>query len=69
MMISALERAGKEVVDVRLKDGDHSLTQQDNRIAFFQAMDAFLLTHLGVGEAAVAYTPSDPPEQEVSDNQ
>ena len=60
IMISALERADKDVTEVRLKDGDHSLTQQNNRLEFFKAMDAFLLTHLGLGTGAVAYTlPND----------
>ncbi len=48
-MISALERAGKEVVEVELPDGDHGLSLERNRIAFFQAMDEFLQKHLGLG--------------------
>ena len=61
IMISALERAGKDVTEVRLKDGDHSLTQQNNRIAFFEAMDDFLMKHLGLGAGALAYTPAEQP--------
>lgn len=48
-MITALKRAGKAVVEVRLEDADHYLTHERHRLAFFKAMDAFLLEHLGPG--------------------
>lgn len=48
-MISALKRAGKDVVEVEVEDGDHGLTLERHRIVFFQAMDAFLRKHLGLG--------------------
>ena len=57
-MISALKRAGKEVVEVELVDGDHGLTLERHRIAFFQAMDAFLQKHLGLGPVPSSETAS-----------
>jgi len=48
-MISALKRAGKNVVEVELEGGDHGLTLERHRIAFFRAMDEFLQKHLGLG--------------------
>lgn len=48
-MIAALRRAGKGVVEVKLEDADHYLTHERHRIAFFQAMDAFLIENLGLG--------------------
>ncbi|MBI1179596.1 MAG: prolyl oligopeptidase family serine peptidase [Alphaproteobacteria bacterium] len=48
-MVAALRRAGKEVVEVKLDDGDHYLTLERNRLAFFQAMDKFLVGNLGLG--------------------
>ncbi len=48
-MISALRRAGKTVVDVKLEGGDHHLTLAANRIEFFEAMDKFLTENLGLG--------------------
>ncbi|MGE4058915.1 MAG: alpha/beta hydrolase family protein [Sphingomonadales bacterium] len=48
-MIAALKRAGKDVVEVELRDGDHGLSLENNRMAFFEAMDAFLQSHLGLG--------------------
>lgn len=48
-MISALKRAGKNVVEVELEAGDHGLTLERHRIVFFQAMDEFLQKHLGLG--------------------
>ncbi len=49
-MISALRRRDKEVVKVKLEDGDHYLSKAANRLKFFQAMDAFLQKHLGLGQ-------------------
>jgi dipeptidyl aminopeptidase/acylaminoacyl peptidase len=48
-MIAALKRAGKDVVEVKLEDGDHRLSLERNRLAFFEAMDGFLQKHLGLG--------------------
>jgi dipeptidyl aminopeptidase/acylaminoacyl peptidase len=48
-MIAALKRAGKDVVEVELPDGDHSLSLERNRLTFFVAMDGFLQKHLGLG--------------------
>ncbi|MBI1179595.1 MAG: prolyl oligopeptidase family serine peptidase [Alphaproteobacteria bacterium] len=61
-MISALKHAGKAVVEVKLKDGDHYLTHESNRIAFFKAMDDFLQEHLGLGQVPVAAPPAGKPE-------
>lgn len=60
-MIGALKRAGKQVVELELKDGDHYLTHERHRLAFFQAMDSFLQEHLGLGvvpSSAVAEKPA-----------
>lgn len=48
-MIAALKRAGKTVVEMKLEDGDHYLTHERRRLAFFKAMDAFLQQYLGLG--------------------
>jgi dipeptidyl aminopeptidase/acylaminoacyl peptidase len=48
-MVAALRRADKPVTALELKKGDHYLSREDNRIAFFEAMDAFLREHLGLG--------------------
>jgi alpha-beta hydrolase superfamily lysophospholipase len=48
-MIAALKRAGKQVVEVKLEDGDHYLTHERHRLAFFEAMDKFLQEQLGLG--------------------
>lgn len=48
-MIAALKRAGKTVVEVKLEGADHYLTHERHRVAFFQAMDAFLVENLGLG--------------------
>ena len=41
-MAKELEKEGKDVAYLELEDGDHYLSMQENRIAFFRAMDAFL---------------------------
>ena len=48
-MISALKRKKKQVVEVKLRNGDHHLSKGDNRLKFFREMDAFLQKHLGLG--------------------
>ena len=45
-MHRALEKNGKDVTYLEFEDGDHHLSQQEHRIAFFEAMDAFLQSHL-----------------------
>jgi len=41
-----LEKQGKEVTYLVLEDGDHYLSNQEHRVRFFKAMDAFLQSHL-----------------------
>lgn len=45
-MVKELEKAGKEVTYLEFDGGDHYLSRQDHRIAFFRAMDEFLSKHL-----------------------
>ncbi len=45
-MAKELEKEGKDVTYLEFEDGDHFLSSQDHRIAFFRAMDAFLQEHL-----------------------
>jgi fermentation-respiration switch protein FrsA (DUF1100 family) len=49
-MHDALEKAGKDVTYVELANEDHYLTNNDNRVATFRAMDAFLDKHLPVSK-------------------
>lgn len=46
-MARALRRDGKSCQYLELEDGDHYLSRQSHRLAFFGAMEAFLLQHLG----------------------
>jgi dipeptidyl aminopeptidase/acylaminoacyl peptidase len=41
-----LEKQGKDVTYLELEDGDHHLSNQEHRVQFFKAMDAFLRLHL-----------------------
>ncbi len=41
-----LEKQGKEVTYLELENGDHYLSNQEHRVQFFKAMDAFLQSHL-----------------------
>lgn len=41
-----LEKEGKDVTYLEFEDGDHHLSAQEDRLAFFTAMDAFLQEHL-----------------------
>ena len=45
-MANELEKAGKDVTYLEIEDGDHYLSTQEHRIAFFRAMDTFLQEHL-----------------------
>jgi len=45
-MHRALKKDDKDVTYLEFKDGDHHLSQQEHRIAFFRAMDKFLQSHL-----------------------
>jgi len=45
-MHRALEKDGKDVTYLEFEDGDHHLSRQEHRIAFFKAMDEFLQSHL-----------------------
>ncbi|MDJ0813764.1 MAG: S9 family peptidase [Woeseiaceae bacterium] len=45
-MAKELEKEGKDVTYLEFEDGDHYLSSQEHRIAFFKAMDAFLQEHL-----------------------
>ena len=47
IMAEELEDQGKQVEYLELPDGDHYLSVQANRHAFFRAMDRFLAQHLG----------------------
>jgi dipeptidyl aminopeptidase/acylaminoacyl peptidase len=58
-MIAALRRAGKPVAAVELEGGDHYLTHERHRVQFFQAMDAFLQEHLGLGPVPSAAVAAD----------
>lgn len=46
-MARALQRASKPCQYLELEGGDHHLSRQSHRLAFFGAMEAFLLQHLG----------------------
>ena len=46
-MASKLKSEGKVYEFLKLKDGDHFLSREANRLAFFRALDAFLAKHLG----------------------
>lgn len=46
-MYSALSKEDADVTYLELDDGDHFLSNQDHRIAFFRSMDQFLQKHLG----------------------
>jgi dipeptidyl aminopeptidase/acylaminoacyl peptidase len=41
-----LQKQDKEVTYLELEDGDHHLSNQEHRVQFFNAMDAFLQSHL-----------------------
>lgn len=41
-----LEKADKDVTYIEFEDGDHYLSAQEHRVAFFKAMDEFLDQHL-----------------------
>ena len=41
-----LEKADKDVTYLEFEDGDHYLSAQEHRVAFFEAMDEFLRKHL-----------------------
>lgn len=45
-MAKELEKEGKDVTYLEFEDGDHFLSAQQHRIAFFRAMDEFLREHL-----------------------
>ncbi len=45
-MNKALKKHGKDVQYIELKDGNHYLSNSENRLATFKAMDKFLQTHL-----------------------
>jgi dipeptidyl aminopeptidase/acylaminoacyl peptidase len=45
-MHDELEDADKDVTYLEFENGDHYLSMQEHRIAFFKAMDAFLTEHL-----------------------
>ena len=45
-MHRALEKDDKDVAYLEFEDGDHHLSRQEHRIAFFEAMDEFLQSHL-----------------------
>ena len=45
-MEKELRKAGKDVTYLEFEDGDHYLSAQEHRVAFFSAMDAFLHEHL-----------------------
>lgn len=45
-MAKELEKEGKDVTYLEFEDGDHFLSMQEHRIAFFKAMEAFLQEHL-----------------------
>lgn len=45
-MAKELEKEGKDVTYLEFEEGDHFLSSQEHRIAFFKAMDAFLRQHL-----------------------
>ncbi len=45
-MAKELEKEGKDVTYLEFEDGDHYLSMQEHRVAFFEAMDAFLREHL-----------------------
>jgi dipeptidyl aminopeptidase/acylaminoacyl peptidase len=47
-MARALKKSGKHYQYLELKNGSHGLTKESNRLALFEAMDAFLATHLPV---------------------
>lgn len=47
-MRDALQKAGKDVTFLELLNEDHYLTNNENRVATFRAMDAFLDKHLPV---------------------
>ena len=46
IMKRALDRAGKDVDLVKLKGGDHWLSDSETRLATLQALDAFVSEHL-----------------------
>lgn len=48
-MASALKKNGKQYQYLELDHGSHGLAFEKNRLAFFEAMDAFLARHLPVG--------------------
>ena len=45
-MNDALEDHDKDVTYLEFEDGDHYLSNEEHRLAFFKAMDSFLQTHL-----------------------
>ncbi len=47
-MRDALQKANKQVTFIELPDEDHYLSNEDNRLATFRAMDEFLNKHLPV---------------------
>lgn len=49
-MRDALQKAGKEVTFLELLNEDHYLTNNDNRVATFRAIDAFLNKHLPISK-------------------
>jgi dienelactone hydrolase len=48
-MAQALRQAGKRCDYLELDGGDHHLSRQSHRLAFFGAMEAFLAEHLAAG--------------------
>jgi dipeptidyl aminopeptidase/acylaminoacyl peptidase len=44
--MSRFNKEGKDVTYLEFEDGDHFLSMQEHRIAFFRAMEAFLQEHL-----------------------
>jgi dipeptidyl aminopeptidase/acylaminoacyl peptidase len=49
-MRDALKKAGKDVTYLELANEDHYLTNNENRVATFRAIDAFLDKHLPVAK-------------------
>jgi dipeptidyl aminopeptidase/acylaminoacyl peptidase len=57
LMAAALKDAGKTYQFIKQEDGDHFLSNYENRLQLFEAMDKFLAQQLGTAETSSASNP------------